>query len=438
MISILKMIGLLQKQSQERSLDTMFTTGKHYCLRLLADYDAALANEIAVDAMQSAVAGTFYERIRIPRVAIWLPLANRHKVLFLIASYAARLMWIMGGALAFFLLEFFRHLPICIFDKGEKLTRLHGGAVLGFSTRALDIAVNHRELGFPRQWLVFPWVETVAGAEDFEVISLARLINLRDLFLSFSLAMVSVYDTRHSRSGLEWSLQKYTAFKWFLARIAVDRVDGTLVTAEHYDRWAILADRSVFSCRNVDGTERSLVVIQHGTLGEVSGTAYSLSIPTRLRCVDIAYVYNEAEREHFLGRLVCDNSKCIPRFIIFSTKFTIANIPKSDVPTFLFVGHPLCESFQVSLYRQLILNTECVVYYKPHPKAKAGAVVSNLPWHFIEDPSFFPRVNALITYPSTLVVEYGSQGISSMVHPIDAAPGNEEYWIGEIRKILDF
>ncbi|VFR63380.1 hypothetical protein BRI9_2927 [plant metagenome] len=40
-------------------------------------------------------------------------------------------------------------------------------------------------------------------------------------------------------------------------------------------------------------------------------------------------------------------------------------------------------------------------------------------WQLIDEPDHFPAVDMLISYPSTLAVEYETVGVRSLLHPLD-------------------
>ena len=58
-------------------------------------------------------------------------------------------------------------------------------------------------------------------------------------------------------------------------------------------------------------------------------------------------------------------------------------------------------------------------YYKPHPTAHMSESMRQLGWSIIDNPSMFPAVDLLISYQSTLVVEYAGSGVPAAVHAIN-------------------
>lgn len=401
-------------------------------LRLLADYLAATRNEIAVDEMFLRLAHLSPDAVGyLPRVPHWLRWAVRMPVLTRAIWSLGRILWLSGGAVAFFIVEFM---------KFDRLRRRQGqtstqdfqhaeGAVLGFSTRVSDVLSPELTARMPKVWLTCPWTPQHAIPSGVKELPLIACISNSDLREAFFAAVSSTYvlarDVRHSN----WALQSYTALRWFLVRLVLDRIGGTLVMTNHFDRWAVLVDRSIRAGRRrgVDGSR--LVLVQHGTLSSMDtaphGEELLKRLPTQLSCVDELYVYNSVEEAAF-RRAVLATEFCRSTLIVRYLKPTIvlADECLADCPRLLFVGHPLCEDFQADLYRALRNSVRVFAYYKPHPKARMSPAMADVGWVVIDNPGEFPRVDLLISYPSTLVLEYESVGISASIHAIDASRDN--------------
>src|SRR5690606_11827905 len=90
-------------------------------------------------------------------------------------------------------------------------------------------------------WLVLPWVSltTAANTRQINVLSLLRF---RELLSAYLLAMRAVRLMSRRQAMAPWILQSYTALRWFVVRAAVSKVSGPFWIAEHFDRWAVLAD----------------------------------------------------------------------------------------------------------------------------------------------------------------------------------------------------
>jgi|GEM_PF-2501671 len=397
-------------------------------LRIIADYLAATRNEIAFDEMYLRKARLDPEKVGfIPRVPKWFGLVGHRHRWFKIVWCFGRVFWLAGGALAFFLYEFV---------KFDWLRRVEGnpqhaasvtseGMVLELSERTSKVVDSARFSGLPSTWLTCPWVCQQPLPKNTFKVSLMSLVTRGDLIAALDCALRATYILAHCRIHSRWVLQSYTAFRWFLVRRVVDRLSGKLVIVEHFDRWAILVDRSTRAQRLKRGCTHSLLLLQHGTLvgpeATPLATAWLRTLPTRLTCVDELYTYNSQEERVFREAVLVEKpSKRGLRVFYFTPTITLSGELSIGKPRLLFVGHPLCEVFHEAVYCDLRKMINFEAYYKPHPTVRASKSIYDVGWTVIEDPVYFPRVELLISYPSTLVLEYRQTGVSTLVHLLDA------------------
>lgn len=395
-------------------------------LRSMADYFAATRNEVAVDEMFIALSKMNAAEVGyFPRVPHWIDLATRRPYLTRTLSRVARAVWLAGGSALFFIREYlkFSHLRRSI---GVLTLTETDGAILGLSTRVCDIVTPTQFPRFPRTWLTLPWVPLPGLPKGSNELPMLSILERSDFLNALADALTVTQRMKRNRSLSPWVMQTYTAFRWFLVRRAVDRLSGTLVTTEHYDRWAVLVDRAVRECRRAPGRRKHLIVVQHGAMGalnEEGNVGESLlNLPTRLRQVDQLHAYNSEEAAAFqanvfaLGKVSRALEICF-----FKPTIELTGEAISDRPRLLFVGHPLCESFHVEVFGKLTIWKNFEIYYKPHPKAPMSASMEAIKWKIIKEEKIFPRVDLLISYPSTLVIEYENVGIPASVHPLDAS-----------------
>lgn len=390
---------------------------------LMQDFVAAIKNEIAVDDFFLNVAKfRSHFKLRIPRVPVWSSYAERFPNLVIFFYAISILVWSLGLFLLFFTFQF--ALLISSFAvRDKRMVIAQNGMILGFSSRALEIVRDGSFDDLPRACLTFPWVSSVELGHNYSSQSFYDLLDFRDFFAALRLACASSLVLLSDRSLRPWVIQGYVAFKWFLVRLAVDKIEGTVVTAEHYDRWAVLADRSVMRSKLNTKKVKNLVLIQHGVMSDLSASSgqvgMMLDLPTRLASVDFLYCYNDREKLAFMKNVISPDCLNI-KTSLFQMPFSVASLGDSRTPSILFVGHSICESFHVSLLFKICEQCECDIYYKPHPKTKMSAELYGFKWTVIDDEKFYPKVDLLISYPSTLVEEYKSIGIDAVVHGLDS------------------
>lgn len=410
-------------------------------LRKLADYIAATRNEIAVDEMYLAIAEKIPESVGyFPRVPRWINLATRYPRLTRLASYVAKKLWFSGGAAIFFFTEYIRFFyfrptlsSIAVPDRN--------GAVLAFSTRTFDVLQPKKFPSFPKTWVTFPWSSNRVLPENSYELPMLSILNRKDFMIAYWDAITISYLIRRNRHLSVWALQAYTAFRWFLVRRAIDRLEGDLITTEHFDRWAVLMDRSVRERRRLSTCNARLVMVQHGVLSALNQEAVFdtmiENLPTRLTQVDELNAYNINEATIFKSHVIPrKNTKRLLDLKFFQPVIELTEERKSEKIRVLFVGHPLCELFHVSVYRELIKGGDYEIYYKPHPKAPMSPSLTGLGWRIVPDEKIFPRVDFLISYPSTLVVEYAEAGVPASVHPLNSGVDFLPSYIEETRGII--
>ncbi|AHB78455.1 MULTISPECIES: hypothetical protein [Pandoraea] len=388
-------------------------------LRLVCDYLRALRNEIAVDIRTIELSGLDPSRYgKLPRPSRWIAKVGRFAFLTRLAQYVIGPTWHFLGP------WLFRHQCRAAREgrvAAHKVEFDAAGQVLAFSIRAQDIVRPQHVDPAPKQWIEMPWLplsDLPSGAEVIPVMSLLDSAELdRSLFLA-TLAHRALWR-RRGMSG--WELQSFTAWRWFLMRLAVDKLPGPLLTVEHFDRWAVLADSSVRQSRYRRPTRR-LTLVQHGSVNaDSTPPGLGFHLPTRLNAVSHLRVYSAADAEIFKVQIL--SRHCTDRGLTLSfysprVSLTTMTAPGS-APSILFVGHPLCESAHCALLAALRKEGEWQVFYKPHPTAPASHRARELSWTVVDGRVVFPRVDLLISYPSTLVAEYATHGIPAVVHSMD-------------------
>ncbi len=398
-------------------------------LRLVVDYISASKNEIAVDSFFLSMASVPLRRaVFLPRVPRWIEYGERFPQLTILIFKFARVFWLCGGAIIFLSFEYCKNILLCPINIPIKtLDAIKSGAVLGLSSRVSDVIDRDNCPNPPLVWIRMPWApqnSVPKNAIEVSIHSLIKKSELRDVFVN---SIIATYLMTKDPMLSKWVLQSYTAFQWFLVRKAIDKISGTLIMVEHYDRWAVLVDRSIRAdlYKQSPVANRRLVLIQHGILGkdgEFSNLDEVLpNLFTRLQCVEELYSYDSFQEEIFLKKILC--AKLLRKTGYFSPSIKLSPVNLTSKISILFVGHPMCEKFQSSLCLILKKKFPLEIYYKPHPQSPMSGNMKTIGWTVIDDPLMFPEVDFLISYPSTLVMEYQSKNITAVLHtlgePID-------------------
>ena len=388
----------------------------------LTDYLAAVSNEIAIEGRAYSMLNSSPDHLGyIPRVPRWISLGLKYPFLTNLLSKIVSFFWIAGGASLVFGIQAFVTVCRSYWRRKFSKTVACNDYVLAFSTRTGDIGLA-KDAGSDANWIIFPWAPIADRGQNASQIDYAELLSVSDVFFAYINALKAVYLIARRPRQKKWILQSYTAFRWFSVRTVVENLRGPVLMTEHYDRWAVLVD-GVF-WRRAKRPGETLTLVQHGLVGSIykasSPGASDLRLPRKLRAVDKLWVYDEPSERIFcddiLSRL-CVNHAIVNRFMsVIST----SDLGDDDQLRVLFVGHPLCEQAHQSLFRKMD-GVQLKAYYKPHPRAEMSAQAKIAGWTLIEDPNVFPAVDLLISYPSTLTMEYGNLAVPSLVHPMNIA-----------------
>lgn len=423
---------------------------KRELLVIVADYIRATENEISIDESVYELADMAPERLGyIPRPAKVLNRFIKRPILFKLSLTVLSGLWRTGGASLFFFYEmmifykYSRRITATLESESHSLEY-----ALAFSARAADILTSKVLSSEPKCWITFPWVHT-DSERKVESIDVFSLLKGKDIFAAFVLAVIASRKIARSEKSRRWTLQSYTAFRWFAVRIALGKLTAhKLIMAEHYDRWAMLAD-SVVSPRGKDsgsqcGSGVELVMVQHGSLSGLSSLEHQTrpSLPFKLKHklnnVSHAFVYDEVAQVIFESDILSFNCiKAGVSFTYFSPAIKLTTYPAENPVRVLFVGHPICEGLHTHLIRDLVQSYNVSFYYKPHPTAGGAESLKQEAWQIIEGRESFPAVDFLIAYPSTLVIEYAASGISAILHPLDLHPEGSSGLLESIKSKLD-
>jgi hypothetical protein len=403
-------------------------------MSFLNEFTSAVENEICNDERSYHLSFTKPEDYYfLPRPTKWLSSYSKNQKLIFCFGFLLYYFWLFGGALIFFTYQLiksiavFARVPSQIAQMTEK-----NEFALGFSERAMDI-INKNSIGHePQAWIVLPWVSSV-NKRTSNYFNLFSMLSISDFFYAWLLSLQSVYLIHRSKSLKKWLLQSYTAFQWFLTRLALRKVrQAHFITSEHFDRWSILIDFVVTELRQTSPS--SLSIVQHGILESLtdnesrSGLSV-IDVKNKLKSVTSIFVYDEKSAQIFCNSIL--DSKCRPQISFFAPQIVLQKVLRhAGKISVLFVGHPICEDLHIQLLKELSDSVNVIAYYKPHPTNAPRQIVKDQSWILITDKLFFPEVDLLVSYPSTLVTEYAHFGISAVLHPINLLPKES----GEILK----
>jgi len=402
--------------------------------RIIIDYIDATKNEIAIDESVLHSSGLEFDRAGyLPRVQRWVAHARRHPKLVYNTARLARLIWTAGASSVVLFFDFLPCWLKSLYKYNEKNNPNSKRYVLAFSPRAIEAINALAHEGLPDSWITVPWITLRKPPANARIVDIFSLLSPSELAGALLNALITQQRFLRRPDTRKWALQGYTAFRWFAVRAGVDKLAGDFVMVNHFDRWAILIDRSAQRLGN------SLTLVQHGVVSQLdakcSAAPIAQNIPKKLRGVRKLFAYNPTEAEIFKNYIIKSGR---PRnnlsINFYKSCIKLKRSKEQKFLKFLFVGHPTCENFQVELFERLSKKLNFTAYYKPHPLAPMSPSLESIGWQVIKDPHLFLEVDLLISYPSTLVLEYANHFIPAVIHPMNADTDECEEFV---RKIYD-
>lgn len=189
----------------------------------------------------------------------------------------------------------------------------------------------------------------------------------------------------------------------YLSRNSVDKIYMT----NQFDRWAYLL--SFFSNEN----DCYLELRQHGITD--SGFLPSIKMPL----VNKLVVYDEKELKYFKLRVV-------EKIIEVAFKPPTLNLSDVDGCNFNILiaasGSYEHSDYEITLIKLLAKKVRGKVFYKPHPlltNKSALELLITYGFHYISDKDFFPDVDVMIHFSSTLAAEYRNSSTDVKIFNIE-------------------
>lgn len=402
-------------------------------LRLVAEYLASVRNEIAIEIAFLEAIGKPHDHCgQMPRSPRWLAFPNAILQVIRTAAPLIRYAWVVLGFWIFLAVQWAR-IRSQVRDEGTRRASIPQPepetCLFGASDRAFQVTLSAPFADMRMARLYCPWIERAVDARsDPYGIGLLELLDRNDLWACVELACIAHLKVMHTQDIRVWGLQSYTAFSWFMTRIALTRVSTHWVTTEHYDRWAVLLDAVVRQARRSGHLSPSsenlgFSLIQHGSLNPLSGSGLLPAFPNlpyRLSCVSHLHVYTAATGEGFKRCVLSKNGAAeLKGLHLFKPSISLSQMEPLHATKVLFIGHPACEAFHLGVLRELLSHPDIHCIYKPHPKSPMSRKAAGAGWHVVSDPSCFPECQLAIAYPSTLALEYREASVAVVQHAMN-------------------
>lgn len=399
--------------------------------RTLVNYLQATGNEIGLDLLVYKMMGiTPEEGNYVPRPSKLLKYSNKAIVSIF------RIFWIYILSSTLFTVQFLSYLikKIRLKESNVNLIINNKSVGIAYSDRAIDI-INEKNCGTsPEYWIVFPWTDLSRLDKNASKIDVLSLLTIAELWKAYIHAIAIHKKMARSLKYKNWIFQSYTAFQWIVVRKAIEKLEADFFIAEHFDRWAVMMDGII-----TEHTQRclksGLTMVQHGLVNDVGGHRFSL--PYKLSMFKRFYLYDKKTEDYFKENILAKKNPKLEDIRFYKNLLTLREIPKTNTVNVLFVGHSICIDLHMYILNELKSKHDFIAYYKPHPTEKLTKQIKSQNWNIIEDRHFFPAVDFLISYNSTLTSEYKLLGINAIIHEIDLKDKDAQSYLEDVEKELN-
>ena len=229
------------------------------------------------------------------------------------------------------------------------------------------------------------------------LISYKSVLNGRDYnnILNQSLSAIKEYIEKYDCYYPIYKVWNYYETFQGLSKLSKD---NDIYFSNQSDRWAIMFDAI---------PSRTKTLIQHGI------ASHTIVCPAQLSHIDVLYAISRQTSDDMYFSIL----NCKPELRFVKPTLTLTEIPKRK-KSILLVSHILYLDFEKQILN-LLSRKGLDIYLKKHPEVKNDSCYLELKekygYHYITD-STFPKVDAVISYQSTLAYEYMMYDIPTFIY----------------------
>lgn len=223
--------------------------------------------------------------------------------------------------------------------------------------------------------------------------SIFEYVSLMDVLKSYVLSIVAIIGTSF-KVKFKYVMGTFSCMEFFLTHFFLENIseDVTLCFCNQVDRWAVLFDRS---------HQKNKILFQHGI------EMPSADWPVKFEHTNTVYALSKKEADYLFHAVF---NKLPENVKIMNPTINLEPINIKEKLSVLIVGYPSYGLYEKESYLiEKLQSDDILVYFKPHPGkmeitkydelAKTNKVV-------ILKEQLFPDVSFVVSYRSTLAVEY--------------------------------
>ena len=188
---------------------------------------------------------------------------------------------------------------------------------------------------------------------------------------------------------------EYLLTDYYFKRVPVD---STLYFVNHLDRWAVLFNLA---------PQTNKVLLQHGI------ETPTADWPVKLTSVNKAYIFSEKQKERIKKAVLGHDTE----FVVMPHTINLTDMPSAMERNIVIVAFPYYLHYEQEEYIIKALSKEnCRIYVKIHPGKNDSRKYLNLkstvnPKVEVISTPTFPRAQVVVSYYSTLGIEYEAYNI---------------------------
>lgn len=239
-------------------------------------------------------------------------------------------------------------------------------------------------------------------------------ITIWEILQSFTKSIGMSFFMTKRYSKYDNFFRAYSSFEFFMMCFFFERIENDVY-------YTALIDRRAFLFGNL---KCKVIFLQHGKVNELEDTRFMIKIGK----AEEGYFIDEHQRDLCYGQLFYNEpiAHFLPSFE-FSSNHLLINNGKKNV---LLVCNHLFFDIEKTIISMMMNKEDVNLYIKPHP-GDEPTTYKNLVGDrgVILGKKDFPHVDLVISYDSTLAIEYQSVGVPVIYH-------SKENYIEQINHIL--
>lgn len=352
-------------------------------------YYKSLDNEIYVDKLILDSTKTKLSNLDFVRPQKVIPYLKKYTELFVIFYKLLFLFW-----------EFFNifyqtiYLIKVILNKKSKinLNSKNKEIILDLTPMLLQ-RLNNINAQLPKTYISLKRNNSVSFENNYTIYD---LLSYSEIFKIYLYSIYIPYNYRKISKKKEHIIQTYTSFEWFCVWFALEKIKPEKIWfGNHCDRWAVL----------IDNISKDNTLVQHGIEDG------SLNPPVKLMNVKKVFFFNLDQAQYFDEFMLKSHYEL--NVLPPSIKLVDINV-NENLCSIMIIGNAFIHGNLEEIIISDLQNLNVDIFLKPHPNQPLdfyNNLKDNFNFIVIEQKDYFPKVDLVVGYNSTLALEYSLMGI---------------------------